>query len=168
MLRNFKAFAAPRLRTTAPVIVALAFLASAGLSARTWYVVSPAARLHVEPSLSAAGDALPRGAAVETLSEQGLFFRVRFGERNGYVSRLFVSLYPPTQRSVATPVADAPVAGSRRRASDVAETAGARGMEQSRTNLRVRGAVSEYDFDAVLWIENQPVDAARVRALLGP
>lgn len=168
MLPNRKTLASPRLRCMALFIGLLAFLFATGVSARTWYVVSPAARLHVEPTLSAPGAALARGVAVETLSEQGLFFRVRVGERTGYVSRLFVSLYPPTQPSVATPVADAPVAGSRRRASDVAETAGARGMEQSRANLRVRGAVSEYDFDAVLWMENQPVDPARVRALLGP
>ncbi len=167
MLLNFQTLHSLRFRSAALFLGALALMTAAELSARTWYVVSPAARLHVEPSLAAPGVALPRGAAVETLAEQGLFFRVRAGERSGYVSRLFVSLYPPTEASVTTPVADAPVAGSRRRASDVAETAGARGMEQSRANLRVRGAVSEYDFDAVLWMENQPVDTARVRALLG-
>lgn len=145
-------------------LVMLGLLSAAPLAAQRWFVVSPAARLNPE-SPAMGGQPLSVGAELEHLDTSGLFLKVRHNGRSGYVSRLFVSEYPPSAeriRSLNTTERSSP----RRRASDLVETVAARGYETSRTNLRVRGAPSEYDFSALDWIEAQQVEPEQLKKLL--
>ncbi|MBX7059681.1 MAG: hypothetical protein K1X75_16575 [Leptospirales bacterium] len=139
---------------------------AAGLNARQWFVASPAARLNPEAPANA-GSRLPLGAQLEQIGESGLFLRVRYEGRSGYVSRLFLSEYPPSRVRLELQGSEDSRRSPRRRASDVVETVAARGLQRSAVGLRLRGAPAEYDFSAVQWIEEQQYDSAALARFLG-
>lgn len=147
------------------MVVAL-LLASASLLARTVYVVSPAAKLLNEPNMASAGSPLQRGQPLNAEGEQGAFYVIKVGSATKYVSKLFVSPFPPQQNQVS--VADLqrnPNVNLNRQAGAVSETAAARGLSAGGGD-EGPDVGPQYDESKVKWLEAQRVSRAEVNAFL--
>jgi beta-barrel assembly-enhancing protease len=115
------------------------------------YVQSPKAQLSPEPG--AAGDKLNPGESVSPIQEKGLHVQVRKGEKTGWVSKLFLSPFPPgdsVRLNSASSLSENVEA--RQRASDFTKTAAARGLTETES-LRVRGEDHLYDFESLVYLE---------------
>lgn len=124
------------------------------LSNEIYYVQSPKAKLLVAPKIDSQGATLNIGSSLKKVSESGLFYQVRYGEKTGFVSKLFISAFPPgKQIKLGTTHSSNEQALGRQRASDFTKTAAARGLSETE-KLRLRGASSDFDFDSVRWLEN--------------
>ena len=134
-----------------------AFLMSSALSASTYYVVSPAAKLLGQPRSSGPvlQKKIKRGTAVKQVGKQGLYLKVRMGSKTGWISKLYVSKFKPRGKiKVSKGLKKSKSVNIRRRASSFSETAAARGHKKSET-LRTRGSAHMYDFAGVKWLEEQ-------------
>ncbi|WP_109022381.1 M48 family metalloprotease [Leptospira kobayashii] len=118
------------------------------------YVQSPKAKLLTSPQLTADGLPLSMGESLTQTSEQGLFVQVRNNDKTGWVSKLFVSPLPPSEKiklGAASNSSESVLA--RQRASDFTKTAAARGLSETE-KLRVRGGAELYDFESLRWLES--------------
>ncbi|BDA80804.1 hypothetical protein LPTSP3_g37340 [Leptospira kobayashii] len=115
---------------------------------------SPKAKLLTSPQLTADGLPLSMGESLTQTSEQGLFVQVRNNDKTGWVSKLFVSPLPPSEKiklGAASNSSESVLA--RQRASDFTKTAAARGLSETE-KLRVRGGAELYDFESLRWLES--------------
>ena len=141
-------------------LMAGAMLVFSGLSAETLYVVSPAAKLLKEPKMSSPGTALKPGTPVNSIGQQGMFVQVQ----GGYVSKLFLSKYPPTGKVDTTKIKLNQQVATRDKASSYSETAAARGFSQGSGETFDNPAA--FDFDQVDWMEKQKPDQKQVDIFL--
>lgn len=119
-----------------------------------YYVQSPKAKLLASPKLNSDGTVLSIGSSLKKISQSGLFYQVRYGEQTGYVSKLFISAFPPgKQIKLGSSNSSNEQALGRQRASDFTKTAAARGLSETE-KLRVRGSSEDFDFESVRWLEN--------------
>ena len=146
-------------------LVSISLLLGAGLlqADRALYVQSPAARLLSEPRMDSAGPPLSKGAQVTQVGEQGIFFRVRSNAGTGFLPKVFASAFAPGERANLGSIERSSAMKARSRASNYSQTAAARGLSESQS-LRVRGSLSDFDFDSILWLENVDVPAGQLAA----
>jgi hypothetical protein len=118
-----------------------------------YYVQSPKAKLLENPKMDSKGRELSIGTDLRVMGNSGLFIQVRHGEKTGWVSKLFVSPFPPGKQ-IKLGVSSEPseAIASRQRASDFTKTAAARGLSETE-KLRVRGNSEDYDFESLRWLE---------------
>lgn len=136
------------------------FLLAGSLSAdRPLYIQSPQARLLSEARMDSAGPSLTRGTMVTQIGEQGMFYRVRAPQGTGFVPKIFASSFAPGEKADLGKIDRNAALRARPRASNYSQTAAARGISESE-RLRVRGNLSEFDFDSILWIEQLSADPA--------
>ncbi|WCL48126.1 M48 family metalloprotease [Leptospira sp. GIMC2001] len=118
-----------------------------------YYVQSPKAKLLANPKMDAASSPIEMGASVRSLGESGLFVQVRHSDKTGWISKLFLSTFPPgKQMKLGASNAPSESLQARQRASDFTKTAAARGLSETE-KLRIRGASNDYDFDSLRWLE---------------
>ena len=118
------------------------------------YIQSPVAKLLQAPSSNSSGEPIKFGESVSSISEEGLFVKVRIGDKVGYINKLFLSAFAPTaQIKLTSSLNTSENVQARMRASDFTKTAAARGLT-SQEELRVRGESHLYDFDSLVWIES--------------
>ncbi|MBX7058482.1 MAG: hypothetical protein K1X75_10495 [Leptospirales bacterium] len=153
-------------RSLLAAAAAIIVVAGSGLLARTVYVVSPAARLLDQPSMGSAGAPLQRGQPLNEQGEQGAFYVIKVGSSTKYVSKLFVSPFPPQQNQVS--VADLqrnPNVNLNRQASQVSETAAARGLSAGGGD-EGPDVPPQYNERQVRWLESQKVSRPEVSGFL--
>ncbi|TGN14510.1 M48 family metalloprotease [Leptospira ilyithenensis] len=122
------------------------------------YVQSPKAKLLASPQLTADGLPLSMGESLTQTSEQGLFVQVRNNDKIGWVSKLFVSPLPPSEKiKLGTASNSSEAVLARQRASDFTKTAAARGLSETE-KLRVRGGAELYDFESLRWLESLRIE----------
>ena len=142
----------------------------AGLSAKTLYVSSPAAKLHSSASSSSPAllSRMRRGTSLRQIGRKGLYYKVRVRGKVGYVSRLYVSKYRPGKKVGFSRkgFSRGAAARARVRVSASSETAAARGHKKSES-LRTRGKANLYDFVSVQWLERQGVGDADLKKFAG-
>lgn len=139
------------------ISVSVFLSAAAARADRALFVQSPAARLLSEPRMDAAGPPLTRGAQVTQIGEQGMFFRVRASAGTGFIPKVFASAFAPGEKANLGSIERSSAMKARSRASNYSQTAAARGLSESQS-MRVRGSLSDFDFDSILWLE--AVDSA--------
>jgi Zn-dependent protease with chaperone function len=128
-----------------------------GLEAGVLYVQSPKAKLLSQPQLSSDGPILKVGESLSPMKEQGLFVQVRYQDKTGWVSKLFVSQLPPSsQIKLGSTSSSTEAVAARQRASDFTKTAAARGLSETE-KMRVRGGAELYDFESLRWLESLPI-----------
>jgi hypothetical protein len=130
---------------------------------RALYVQSPAARLLTEPRMDAPGAPLAKGVQVTQIGEQGMFYRIRASSGTGYVPKVFASAFAPGEKANLGAIERSSAMKARSRASNYSQTAAARGLSESQ-RMRVRGSMSDFDFDSILWLENVDISAQRFAA----
>lgn len=117
------------------------------------YVQSPNAKFLSEPTNQSSGRPIPIGTAVVSTGNKGLFVQVRSGTEVGWISKLFLSPYPPgKQIRLGANTKSTDQANFRQRASDFTKTAAARGLTETE-KLRVRGLSEDFDFESLVWLE---------------
>lgn len=136
----------------------LALAASSAAADRAVYVQSPRARLLSEARMDASGPALQKGVQVTQVGEEGIFYKVRTAAGIGFVPKVFVSAFAPGERANLGSIERTSAMKARARASNYSQTAAARGLSESQ-NMRVRGSLADFDFDAILWLEKVEVSA---------
>lgn len=118
-----------------------------------YYVQSPKAKLLTQPRMDSPGTPISFGTSVRSIGESGLFVQVRLPKSTGWISKLFLSTYPPgNQIKLGTSGNKSKSAQNRQRASDFTKTAAARGLSETE-RLRVRGESRNYDFEGLKWLE---------------
>lgn len=135
----------------------LLFLPFSIFSKGNVYVQSNKAKLLSQPKLNSDGILLKQGDVLTPITDQGLFVQVRWEEKTGWVSKLFVSPLPPGNQmklGITSNSSEAVVA--RQRASDYTKTAAARGLSETQ-KMRVRGEGDLYDFESLRWLESVPL-----------
>jgi beta-barrel assembly-enhancing protease len=129
------------------------FIVHSVLAGDVMYVQSPVAKLLQAPSSNSLSEPIKFGESVYTISEEGLFVKVRSGNKVGYINKLFLSAFAPTaQIKLSSSLNTSENVQARMRASDFTKTAAARGLTDQE-ELRVRGESHLYDFDSLVWIE---------------
>ena len=131
-------------------VLSILLLALTGVDSNTvLYVQSPKAKLLTNPKMDSPGEPLPVGSNVKSIKESGLFVQVQSGDKTGYVSKLFVSAFPPSQQvKLGVSSGNLDQAQARQRASDFTKTAAARGLTDTQ-KIRVRGKSEDYDFVSI-------------------
>jgi hypothetical protein len=128
------------------------------LAGDVMYVQSPVAKLLQAPSSNSLSEPIKFGESVYTISEEGLFVKVRSGNKVGYINKLFLSAFAPTaQIKLSSSLNTSENVQARMRASDFTKTAAARGLTDQE-ELRVRGEGHLYDFDSLVWIETNSTE----------
>ncbi len=130
------------------------------------YVMSARAKLLSNPAFgSKTIENLTKGEKVITLEKKNNWFKVRYGNNVGWMSRLSVSPHPPVKRRHRLASADSKLKNnSRRRASNVSTTAAVRGLkdlERSRLNAK-----DVMDFSALAKMESVSVSDGEVYAFM--
>ncbi len=117
------------------------------------YVQSPKAKFLQSASVSSPGNPLSIGTDLKKVGEEGLFVKVKLGEKTGFVSKLFVSPFPPgAQVKLGSQSGNPEMAEARQRASDFTKTAAARGLTETE-KVRVRGNSNQFDFETLHWLD---------------
>lgn len=142
------------------VLFLAAIIFSAGsLLSETIYVISPAAKLLKQPSMSAApvGLKLDKGQPLQSLGVEGLFHKVKGPGGAAYIARMFVSPFPPQKNTVS-------LANLKKNknvqvtkgASAYSETASARGLDSGSgsSDLEIN---AQYNEGNVKWVESVKV-----------
>lgn len=142
------------------VIGIACFTTGAILAKPALYVTNPVAKLLDKPNLSSSGSRLNRGDKLSVISKSGMFIKVNFNGKTGYVAGMFTSPRKPGAKVSYKGNKSSGASSSRRRASSFNETASARGLTESE-KIRVRGNASEYDYQAVQWMESQSDNISR-------
>lgn len=129
-----------------------------GLNAKKLYVVSPAAKLLNKPKMSSNGTPLKKGTQLKQIGKKGMFYKVKNGNKTGWISKIFVSTKSPLKSKVSfgDSIKRSTQQNARRRASSYSETASARGLSASQ-KVRTRGSKGDYDFESIKWLERQKV-----------
>lgn len=132
---------------------------AAAYAQATYYVQSTKAKVMSAPSFKAGTIAeLPKGSKLDVLGKEGSWVKVKYNEREGYVSSLLLSSRPPMGKSGVIKGDDSEIKhGVRRRASSYTSAAAARGLAQDD-----RGRLSKEeksDYDALEKIESYVVSA---------
>jgi hypothetical protein len=125
----------------------LVLLAASASAQTSWYVQSARARVLSAPSFKAAplGDA-SRGTKLTFLKKEGTWVKVSFYGKEGYISSILVSPYPPLARAGMIRAEDADLQqGARRRASTYTSAAAARGLAQDDRRRLSRDEKADYD-----------------------
>lgn len=136
-------------------IVLIQLFLVGSLLSKAVYVVSPAAKLLNQPNNSSVQGSLEKGASLDVLGEEGMYYKVRYKSQTGWVSRMYVSNTAPSNSKVnfATSLDKSTTVKARARASAYSQTASARGLTQTET-LRTRGNANDYDFASIQWLES--------------
>jgi hypothetical protein len=147
------------------IAAAIALISGGALAARTLYVTSPAAKLLREPNMASAGTPLQKGQPLTEIGERGAFYEVRGPGGSAFVSKMFVSPFPPQQNPVgANDLRRDPNVSLSRQAGAVSETAAARGL--SGGGAQVEDVPPQYNEAQVKWLEAQRVSRAEINAFL--
>ncbi len=121
------------------------------------YVLSAKAKLYSAPRFDApVVSVLTKGEKTRELEKNRYWFKVRHGDREGWISRLAVSPHPPVKKaSLLARDEDTLQHHARRRASTASTTAAVRGLrEDRRTRANESGAP---DFAALQRMESLQV-----------
>ncbi len=104
-----------------------------------------------------------KGFKFASSDKQGNWVRVRYKDRDGYISSLVLSTHPPLSRTGIIKAEDSEIKqGVRRRASSFTSAAAARGLAQD--DRRRLGKEEKADYDALDKIESfklSPADISR-------
>jgi uncharacterized protein YgiM (DUF1202 family) len=122
------------------------------------YILSARAKLLSEPSFSSQSlDQISKGQKVETISKTNNWFKVKYRNQVGWLSRLSVSPHPPMKRVSLLAKGDKSIVNqSRLRSSAVSTTAAVRGL---RSDGRSRvSSKSATDYQTLAKIEAFHVD----------
>lgn len=116
------------------VLLGAALMMSAGMvqaDDKFLYILSARAKLFEEPSFKAKSlDRISKGQKVETLKKTNNWFKVKYRDQIGWLSRLSVSPHPPMKRVSLLAKGDKSLINqSRMRASAVSTTAAVRGLQ---------------------------------------
>ncbi len=127
------------------------------------FVQSEQADVYVEANLDAEVlERVPRGTELERLEADGSWYRVRLEGEEGWVSRLAVAAQPPLERDSILDGEAPDVDDSRRRSSEVASAAAARGLTpEQRERLSDREMA---DYQALAELEGRAVEEDELRA----
>ncbi|ABM62652.1 SH3 domain-containing protein [Halorhodospira halophila] len=138
-------------------------LASAASGEDLLFVQSEQGEVYAEASLDAeVVRRVPRGTELEQLASEGVWYRVRHDGEEGWVSRLVVATQPPMERDSILDGEAPDIDDSRRRSSEVASAAAARGLTpEQRERLSDRDMA---DYRALAELEEQAVDEDELRA----
>jgi len=143
------------------IFIFLLIVFQASLFANTMYVQSPAAKLTNEPFATASGTTLPQGAMVRKVGEQGLFVKVVYEGKEGWVNKLFLSTNPPSGKvSFGSDIDKSTAVKARARASTFTQTAAARGFTETKS-MRTRSSAEDYDFESLSWLEKLNIEEKR-------
>ncbi len=113
----------------------------------TYYVQSAKAKIMASPSFKAAvlGEAF-KGFKLAAIGKQGMWMKVRFNDKDGFVSTLLVSNRPPMEKVGVIKGDDSEIKqGVRRRASSYTSAAAARGLAQDDRRRLSREEKSDYE-----------------------
>lgn len=121
-------------KTLLPAVMVIAgvFFSTMLYAQTEYYVQSVKAKVMSSPSLKSAVIAeVAKGFKLTASGREGSWVKVRFSDKNGYVSSLLVSTHPPFEKSGIIKGEDADIKqGVRRRASSYTSAAAARGLTQ--------------------------------------
>ncbi len=151
-----------RLDGSRAILLATLFLFPAILVAETLHVQTDRAALLEQPALGSTEVApLSKGTTLESLERDGSWYRVEYGDREGWVSRLFVGAQPPMERSGILDDEEVDMDDPRRRPSEIATAAAARGLTpQERQRLSDAGVA---DYDSLERVEDLELDPGERR-----
>ena len=129
------------------LVTSAALLATGAAWADPLYVQSGRAALLDSPSLGGgAVTELARGAELQIVERGDGWYRVRHGGEEGWISRLVVSAEPPMDRgSVFAGDADLDADNVRRRPSQIASAAAARGLAEEQRARARQHEMARYD-----------------------
>ena len=144
------------------ILFVVGLLHALPVAAETLYVQSDRAALLEEPSLGAEELApLNRGEELESLARDGSWYRVRVDEREGWIARLVVGSQPPMERKSLLDGEDARMDNPRRRPSEVATAAAARGLTpEERERMNAPGVA---DYQGIEAMESLVIEASELR-----
>lgn len=137
-------------------LAALFFLPNAAWCADL-FVQSTTAPLLAAPSL--AGEKLmelKQGTKVTGIKKEGMWQKIRYNQKTGWIYRLMLGQNPPlTRDDIPTDQMDQMAESARKRPSAYASTAAARGLMNQRKRL---GQKLKYDFNALEKMERYAAD----------
>ena len=114
------------------LFVAGVFISTAIFAQSEYYVQSIKAKVMSGPSFKSTLIAeVPRGQKLISSGKQGSWIKVRYADRDGYMSSLLVSTHPPIEKvRIITGEETEITKGVRRRASSYTSAAASRGLAQ--------------------------------------
>lgn len=127
-----------------------------------WYVQSTKAKVLAAPSFKASvvGEA-GKGAKLKALGREGSWIKVSYYGKEGYVSSILVSPYPPLARQGLIKADESDLQqGVRRRASTYTSAAAARGLAQD--DRKRLGGEEKSDYNGLEKMEQFTVSEAEV------
>lgn len=121
---------------------------------KSLYVQSARAKLLASPNFKAAVVvSVEKGNSVKVMEQSGTWYKVKFNEQIGWVSRLVLSENPPIEKkSVLTGDVDEMKKNARRRASNSTTAAATRGLQ--RDDLFNDDGEGKSDFEALKKMES--------------
>ena len=126
----------------------------------TLYVQSTKAKIMSAPSFqSDIVEVIPKGTAVESIESQTRWIKVSYQKYTGWISNLLVLPEPPLKKTSLLDQGPA-IQDSRRRASNVASSAAARGLnaeDRARINMK-----NKFDYAALSQMESLKIDDSEV------
>jgi len=124
------------------------------------YILSAKASIKSEPTFSSQTiENVTKGEKLVTINKNNRWFKVRYHDKEGWISRLSVSPNPPSKRAHRLALNDEDLQdNARRRASSVSTTAAVRGLKGDERN-RLGQYENATDFAALAKIENMEIDA---------
>jgi uncharacterized protein YgiM (DUF1202 family) len=149
------------------VLIGLLLLSSQAMAAEYLYILSAKAKIMSEPTFSSkAVQRVSKGQKLETLSKNNRWFKVRYRDKEGWISRLAVSPNPPGKRKRRLALNDQNLEqNSRRRASSVSTTAAVRGL-QGDNRSRVGKYETATDYHALTKVEEIDISEQRLVSFL--
>lgn len=123
--------------------------------------------LKAEPNMSApAVTKLKRGAQVAVNGNKDFWMKVKAGQNEGWISKLFLTDHPPVGNAdLSKEVKTSMEKTTRRRSSSYAVSASTRGLQADHPG-RGHGAEGKVDYEAVKAMEQLKIEPARLQAFM--
>jgi len=127
-----------------------------------YYVQSAKAKVMIGATFRAASlGEVQKGFKFASIGREGSWIKVRFNNRDGYVSSLLLSLHPPLEKAGIIKAEDTEIRqGVRRRASSYTSAAAARGLAQD--DRRRLSKEEKVNYEALDRMESFAVSADEV------
>ncbi|MBU0674811.1 MAG: SH3 domain-containing protein [Proteobacteria bacterium] len=127
------------------VVVVLLGAATIVNAAEPLFIQSTKAKILANPKFSAPVlIEVAKGTSVDPLEQQGSWYRVRYQDKEGWLSKLLVASYPPMEKQGAIQADSEIGTHARRRASAVATAGAARGLAAEDRKRTVEGGLANY------------------------
>lgn len=149
------------------LLIGFALISGQVAAADYLYILSAKASIKSKPTFSAETiEKVSKGEKLLTLKKNNRWFKVRYHDKEGWISRLSVSPNPPSKRARRLALTDDSLQdNARRRASSVSTTAAVRGLKGDDRN-RLGSYETASDFNALAKVEKIEIDAEKLVSFL--